>query len=161
MLTVYFLRHGLAGDRETWEGDDSLRPLTKKGHKMLKDTGETLNLLGITPDLLITSPLVRAKETAEDVADYLDLKTKDILEDERLAPGFNKDALGEILKDHPDIQSVMVVGHEPDFSETVSALIGGGSIDLKKGGLARVDIPDANTLQGDLVWLLPPKVLTL
>jgi phosphohistidine phosphatase len=53
----------------------------------------------------------------------------------------------------------MVVGHEPDFSDTISALIGGGRIVCKKGGLALVEIPDAQSRKGELVWLVPPKVL--
>jgi phosphohistidine phosphatase len=55
---------------------------------------------------------------------------------------------------------MMLVGHEPDFSLTISALTGGGRILLKKGGLARVDLTSSEPLQGELVWLLPPKVMT-
>jgi phosphohistidine phosphatase len=55
----------------------------------------------------------------------------------------------------------MLVGHEPDFSLIISALTGGGKVILKKGGLARVDITATAPLQGDLVWLLPPKIMRL
>lgn len=159
-MILYFLRHGLAGNREDWEGDDRARPLTKKGEKRTALSAETMD--AIIPDLdeIITSPLVRARQTAEIVADEMGMKDA-MIEDERLAPGFNLEKLTEIVKAYPDAEALMLVGHEPDFSETISSLIGGGNIVCKKGGLARVDLINLDPLQGQLVWLLQPKVLTL
>lgn len=159
-MILYFLRHGLAGNREDWEGDDRARPLTKKGEKRTALSAEMMD--AIIPDLdeIITSPLVRARQTAEIVADEMGMKDAKI-EDERLAPGFNLEKLTEIVKAYPDAEALMLVGHEPDFSETISSLIGGGNIVCKKGGLARVDLINLDPLQGQLVWLLQPKVLTL
>jgi phosphohistidine phosphatase len=79
--------------------------------------------------------------------------------DKRLEPGFNVQQLQAILLDHPDADSVMIVGHEPDFSETIGALIG-GSIAIKKGGLALVELERPHSKHGDLLWLIPPKFLT-
>lgn len=159
-MILYFLRHGLAGNREDWEGDDRARPLTKKGEKRTALSAEMMD--AIIPDLdeIITSPLVRARQTAEIVADEMGMKDA-MIEDERLAPGFNLEKLTEIVKAYPDAEALMLVGHEPDFSETISSLIGGGNIVCKKGGLARVDLINLDPLQGQLVWLLQPKVLTL
>jgi phosphohistidine phosphatase len=82
-------------------------------------------------------------------------------QDKRLAPGFGRDNLEQVLADHPEAKNIMLVGHEPDFSLTISALTGGDKVILKKGGLARVDLTATAPLQGDLVWLLPPKSMRL
>lgn len=100
--------------------------------------------------------MARAKETAEFIADHLDLEA---IEDERLRPGFDVDALKNVVADRFNMKAIMLVGHEPDFSETISHLIGGGRIDLKKGGLACVEVENPAAMQGDLVLLAPPKVL--
>ena len=69
------------------------------------------------------------------------------------------DDLTQVLQSYPDASNIMLVGHEPDFSQTVSALIGGSRLAIKKGGLARVDVINADPLQGELVWLLPPSMM--
>ena len=156
-MNLYFLRHGLAGERSEWQGDDTKRPLTDEGKEKMKRAAITLAALDLGLDVIITSPLVRAKQTAEIVARKLNCP---LVEDKRLEPGFNDEQLEKILLDHPDANAVMFVGHEPDFSETISALIGGGNIVCKKGGLALVELPTAHSKRGELVWLVPPKVLT-
>ena len=107
-------------------------------------------------DAVITSRLLRARQTAEIVAEALNVA---VSEDPRLAGGFSIDHLGAILAPHRDASAIMLVGHEPTFSTTISRLIGGGSIDMKKGTLARVDLHDTRQLRGELVWLIPPKIL--
>lgn len=157
-MKVYFLRHGIAGERSEWKGDDAERPLTDEGKEKTKSIADTIAQLELGLDAIITSPLVRAKQTAEIVAKKLNLESK-MVEDKRLAPGFDADKLHAILLDHPYGDTVMVVGHEPDFSETISELIGGGRIVIKKGGLALVDLPNAHSQRGELLWLLTPKLL--
>jgi len=157
-MILYFLRHGLSGSREEWKGDDALRPLTKEGMKSMVKQAETLADLGLNLDLIITSPLARAFQTADIIADRLKKGDK-LLQDERLGPGFSSDDLAKVLNDNAEAQNIMLVGHEPDFSLTISALTGGGRMLLKKGGLARVDVTSTEPLQGELVWLLPPKVM--
>ena len=109
-------------------------------------------------DLIVTSPLTRAFQTADIVADELDMGDK-LVQDERLGPGFGIDDLVKVVQDYPDASNIMLVGHEPDFSQTISALIGGGRLLVKKGGLARVDVINADPLQGELVWLLTSMVM--
>lgn len=155
-MDLFFLRHGLAGDPSEWQGDDAKRPLTDEGKEKMKRTAATLAALDLGLDVIITSPLVRAQQTADIVARKLNCP---LTEDKRLAPGFNVEQLHKILLDHPDATKVMLVGHEPDFSATISALIGGGRIVCKKGGLALVTISNAHSKHGELVWLVPPKVL--
>jgi phosphohistidine phosphatase len=81
--------------------------------------------------------------------------------DRRLGPGFDIEQLAAILRDHASARALMLVGHEPSFSETISALIGGGRVVCKKGGLACVDLPDVSNLSGELLWLIPPRLLAV
>lgn len=158
-MKLYFLRHGLA-DRDQWHGNDFERPLTEKGKARMAREADTLAALGLALDRVVTSPLARAYQTAEIVATRLEMGDR-LVEDERLAPGFGPDELAGILSAHPQAEAIMLVGHEPDFSETISALIGGGAVVCKKGSLARVDLYDNAALGGELVWLIPPGVLAL
>jgi phosphohistidine phosphatase len=157
-MELYFLRHGPAGSRSRWTGPDDERPLTGAGKALIEREAAAFVALGLSPDIILTSPLVRSYQTAKIVARKLGLLDR-FVTDERLAPGFGLRELRGILRDHPDAVVVMLVGHEPDFSLTVGDLIGGGTVMFKKGGLGRVD---ADTTLGDaeLAWLLPPSVLT-
>jgi phosphohistidine phosphatase len=121
---------------------------------------KTIAKLDLGLDAIVTSPLARAKQTAQIVADRLDMHDK-LREDERLAGNFDTSKLAAILQERADDATIMLVGHEPDFSAIVGRLAGGANIDLKKGGLACVDIPDRSSMQGRLLCLLPPKVLVL
>jgi phosphohistidine phosphatase len=159
MMEIYFLRHGDAGSRESWKGSDASRPLSDEGAARMEREASTLALLRLPLDLIISSPLVRAQQTAEIVARRLNLIDA-LAEDERLAPGFGAAELGSIMREHRALTALMLVGHEPDFSTVIAACIGGGHVECKKGGLARVDFQDPSSLSGLLVWLLPPRVLT-
>lgn len=156
-MKIYFLRHGAAADRETWSGPDSDRPLTENGEKELRALAKKFAKLGFAVESLRTSPYARALGTAKIVAKGLGL-TSLLTIDERLAPGFDSAALGAVLSERPRCASLLLVGHEPDFSKTIGQLTGCRSVEMKKGGLARVDY-DPGTGVGTLVWLLPPKVL--
>jgi phosphohistidine phosphatase len=157
-MILYFLRHGQAGSHIDWKGDDAERPLTKKGKESMYREAETIVQLDLQLDAIITSPLARALQTAEVVGERLMMGER-LFQDERLSPGFDGEALAEILEEYKQANAIMLVGHEPDFSETIGALTGGRVI-VKKGGLARVDLqPDSGSLTGDLVWLIPPKAL--
>jgi phosphohistidine phosphatase len=158
-MKLYFLRHGRA-DRSAWMGMDFERPLTEDGKECMLREADFIAQLDLGLDAILTSPLVRAYQTAEIVAERLNML--DLLTvDEQLEPGFGPIDLAEILEGYPEADEIMFVGHEPDFSETISYLIGGGNIVCKKGSLARVDLIDAGPLAGELVWLIPPKALIL
>jgi phosphohistidine phosphatase len=156
-MKLYFLRHGLA-DRSAWNGSDFERPLTPYGKERMAREADSIAKLNLGLDAIISSPLVRAHQTAEIVAERLDL-LEALIVDERLSPGFGIGDVAEILEEHPEAENLMFVGHEPDFSYTIERLVGGGSIECKKGSLARVDLVDAGPLSGVLVWLVPPKIL--
>jgi phosphohistidine phosphatase len=157
-LRLYFLRHGQAAGRTEWQGEDAARPLTADGKQRVQREGVALRALGLDLDRILTSPLLRAQQTAEIVASALGLSAK-LTTDPRLAPGFGPARLKALLAAHRGAAALLLVGHEPDFSETVSHLIGGARLEVKKGGLALVELADPAALEGQLVWLIPPKVL--
>lgn len=157
-MRVYFLRHGKAENRSEWRGDDADRPLTPEGEEAMRREAEALRALDLALDALVSSPLARARKTAEIVAEGLDMGGR-LAVDDRLAPGFDLRRLAQLLAGRDPDAAVMVVGHEPDFSETISELIGGGDVAMKKGGLARVDVAVPTAGGGKLVWLLTPPLL--
>lgn len=156
-LTLFFLRHGQAGSRQDWQGDDSQRPLTAEGSKGMAKEAAAIRGLGLSPDRILSSPFVRAYQTAQIVAKAQGAGV-DVIRDARLQPGFGPAHLAAILAEHDDTNNIMLVGHEPDFSETISHLTGGRVI-MKKGGLACVELEDRASLDGTLLWLIPPRVL--
>lgn len=158
-MKLYFLRHGLAGERSEWKSDDAKRPLTGEGKEKMERAATTIAHWGLDPDLIISSPYDRAYQTAEILARKLEMPDK-LLKDDRLVPGFGVDQLAILVAAYPKATALVLVGHEPDFSETISRLIGGGRIVVKKGALACVDLPDPKTLKGELLWLVAPKLMT-
>lgn len=157
-MRLYFLRHGRAEERSVWNGEDARRPLTEQGVELIRAEAEGLRRVGIDPAMIITSPYQRAAQTAEIVAEHLDLRGR-LLHDERLAAGFGVAALEEILRENEHAAAILLVGHEPDFSDVISELTGGSRVVLKKGALARVDLPDHSVKRGELVWLIPSAAL--
>ena len=149
-MHLYFLRHGEA-DWPGWTKLDDERPLTDFGRKEVRQVAKFLNRLKVKPDLIVTSPLPRALQTAEAAAQLM--KTK-LRQDEALEPGFGIGELRTVLKRHRS-KVLMLVGHEPDFSSVISALTG-AFLKLSKAGVALVDI-DLETEKGKLLWLFPPK----
>ncbi|HEX9281796.1 MAG TPA: phosphohistidine phosphatase SixA [Candidatus Udaeobacter sp.] len=149
-MQLYFLRHGEA-DWPGWTKPDDERPLTDFGKKEVRQVAKFLNRLKVKPDLIVTSPLPRALQTAEVAAEQL--KTK-LRQDEALEPGFGIGELSAVLKRHRS-KVLMLVGHEPDFSSVISALTG-GFLKMSKAGVALIDI-DPETEKGRLLWLFPPK----
>ena len=149
-MQLYFLRHGEA-DWPGWTKPDDERPLTDFGKKEVRQVGKFLNRLKAKPDLIVTSPLPRALQTAEAAAEQLETK---LCQDEALEPGFGIGELSAVLKRYPS-KVLMLVGHEPDFSSVISALTG-GFIKMSKAGVALIDV-DPETEKGRLLWLFPPK----
>jgi phosphohistidine phosphatase len=149
-MQLYFLRHGEA-DWPRWNKPDDERPLTDFGKKEVRQVAKFLDRLKVRPDLIVTSPLPRASQTAEIAAEQL--KTK-LRRDEALEPGFGMKELKTVLERHR-AKVLMLVGHEPDFTSVVAALTG-ASLKLSKAGVALVDI-DPEAEHGRLLWLFPPK----
>ncbi len=155
-VQLYLLRHAHAGDPAAWHGDDDLRPLTRKGRRQAKRLGSFIRAVGLKPDAFVTSPLVRAAETAELVAKAL---RNEVVVDGRLAGDLGLGRLDELLGELGATRPVLV-GHDPDFSAIVAMLCGASRIPMKKGALARIDVE--RPLQpggGVLRWLVPPDLL--
>jgi phosphohistidine phosphatase len=151
-MHLYFLRHGEA-DWPDWKKPDDQRPLTRHGKKEMHEIGKFLARLKVKPSVILTSPLPRASQTAEIAAGHLKMKCR---EEELLRPGFDRRELEQVLEKYPE-ESVMLVGHEPDFSGAIAALTG-GSVKLSKAGLALMDV-DLPAGNARLLWLAPPKIM--
>jgi phosphohistidine phosphatase len=149
-MLIYFLRHGEA-DWPDWEKPDDERPLTRRGKKEMHEVAAFLKRVKARPDLIVTSPLPRASQTAEIAAEHLKVKCS---EDKLLAKGFGRQDLERVLKKYPE-ESLMIVGHEPDFTQTISQLTG-ALLKLSKAGVALVEL-DRSWRNGRLLWLFPPK----
>jgi phosphohistidine phosphatase len=157
-MELYFLRHGPAGARAAWDGEDADRPLTDKGRELTQQVARRLAATGLTVDAVVTSPYVRALQTAEIVAEALGVATP-LEQEELLRPGFDLEGLGKVLRRHGDVQRLMLVGHESDFSSAIGQLVGAADLVLRKSGIAMVELPDPTVLRGTLRWLVPPTLL--
>jgi phosphohistidine phosphatase len=194
-MRLYLLRHGQAGNPETWERPDAERPLTKRGVAETRAAARGMRWLDLGIDRILSSPYVRAHQTALIIAEELKLE---VLTSDGLVSGCTLGGLAEVLATHlplprpsathtppegapaaetaapeprlPD--GVLVVGHEPDLSAIIGAMIGRKGtavVPLKKGGLCRVDLDPtvagwrwaAANLRGSgaLEWLLTAKQL--
>lgn len=157
-LTLYLLRHADAGDPMAWTGDDAERPLSKKGRRQAKRVARHLKDIAVKPDSILTSPKVRALATAKIVGRAVNRKP---VVDERLTIDFDAEALTGLIGGlEADAASVMLVGHDPDFSDAVAWLVG-APIAMSKGALAAIDLPEREVAAGRglLRWLLPPDAL--
>jgi phosphohistidine phosphatase len=157
-MRCYFLRHGLAVDREDWQDDDSQRPLTRDGVEKMKREAKTIGALELGLDVILTSPLVRAQQTAEIVAKELKMRDR-LVEDAALGLDFDLKSLAKVLEGRAAANAIMFVGHDPSMSTTIGQLIGSASVEMKKGSLACVDLLADTKPKGQLIFLLPPKVL--
>ena len=156
-LQLYLLRHADAGDPEAWTGDDADRPLSAKGEAQSERLATFLHGLRFAADAVISSPKVRARQTAEIVADSW---TTGVRLDDRLAAGFGLEDLQAILVDAGSPSRPVLVGHDPDFSEALALLTGSPNLSLKKGAFARVDVRGPIAAgAGTLRWLIPPDLL--
>jgi phosphohistidine phosphatase len=157
MDRLYLLRHGIAVPHGTDGYVDDERPLTSKGERRVRSIARGLRALGIKLDLIVTSPLPRARRTAEIVAEVLDMST--LLESaEELRAGREAESLKRWLESRPE-RRLMIVGHDPAFSDLVGLLATGKAepiATLRKGGIA------AFSNQGDgrlvLDWLSRPRL---
>ena len=156
-MELYFLRHGTADKLSEWPGDDGLRALTEEGAAAVRRVVRILAASGLKLDAIVSSPLVRARQTADIAAEELK-HAAGVVEDQRLARGLDKERLAGLLSDLGSPQRVMLVGHEPDFSLTIGQITG-GSVVCKKGGVIRVDVADPKVPRGQLIWSLPPKLV--
>jgi phosphohistidine phosphatase len=162
-MNLYLMRHAIAADADE-NTDDYQRPLTEKGRKKLKKIACNLEKLDLELDLIFTSPVLRALQTAELVADTLGIKPNRVNESENLAPLGFADKLVEEINAHEDPENILIVGHEPFLSQLISVLLTGDasiSIEVKKAGLCKLSVDQL--IYGrcaTLEWLMTPAHLT-
>lgn len=163
-MNLYIIRHAIAVDEGTPEYEqDSERPLTDKGRKKMRQIAKGLRALGADFDLILSSPYIRAKETAEVLADVFKIKA-DIAFSENLIPMGDPDTLiGELNEKYNVNSSIALVGHEPQLTALVGLLVSENAkldITLKKGGVCRLSADDFHhTHKATLEWLLTPSIL--
>jgi len=160
-IDVLILRHGEAGNRMTVVEEDSKRPLTPEGRAEMQKIAKSLRAVGLQVDRIYTSPLKRARETAEIAANIL--KIPILKEWEELKPDGSKAALYRKLARLEQNSRLILVGHEPYLTSMIGEIIGtaGARLVLKKGGLGKVRITSFTPrISGELRWLLTPKMTT-
>ncbi len=160
-MEVYLIRHGIAAERETYP-DDHSRPLVPKGREKTTQIAKRLASLGVQFEIILTSPLVRAQETA---AILLQTGLSDRLEEfSALAPSGDISLWLDWCQEHQP-QKIALVGHQPDLGNWSEMLIWGEikeKIRLKKAGIIGIEIPDPNHSiigNGQLFLLTSPKWL--
>jgi len=159
-VILYFMRHGKAGHGNPSDPNDRARKLTDSGVAELRAAAPLWRRLNLRPDVILSSTLPRARQTADLFVEGVQLK-RDPIDDDRLRPGAVWTDMAQALADHRDARRVMFVGHEPDLSEAVGLLTGARSVRMRKGGLACVEFPGIpEPGSGELAWLLDPDLYT-
>ena len=159
-LELYLVRHAIAAERGPDYPDDSKRPLTTAGISRFRKEAKALGTLDVEIELIISSPLTRAKQTAEIVAQALPTKPALTLSDS-LAPAGTPASVFQELAKHMRKGKIALVGHEPNIGELAARLIGSRTpIEFKKGAICRIDFevfPPKGS--GQLRWFVTPKML--
>ena len=162
LLRCILFRHGIAADREEWAGKDADRPLTDKGKRKVKRAAMGLKRLGVRPTHIVTSPLIRAVETAKVLRDVLAGRSVLQVADE-LLPDVSPEKVLVLLNKLSPGSYALCVGHEPHLGLTASMLLSGRqtpAFPLKKAGACLIELPlSAKLGRGRLVWWLTPSQL--
>ena len=164
-MELFVIRHAIAeplGKQN--EFSDEKRALTGEGKNRMREVVKGLVKLGIEVDLILTSPLVRAVETAEIVGTASGLTKKEIKLTANLAPGASAEKLFAEIKGLSGVEALVLIGHQPDLSGLISRIIQGDgselSIQLKKGSVCCLNITETvPKLRGNMSWLLTPRQL--
>ncbi len=159
-MTLYLIRHAIAAERgEAWP-DDVGRPISPKGGSRFEAGVRGMVWLGVDVDLILSSPLTRARQTAAMLAVGLDLERPvEVLP--ALAPGHAPGAVVQALRARTRDGRIAVVGHEPDLGRLAGHLVGSPQpIPLKKGGACCIEVARFGPRPaGELRWLLTPRML--
>ncbi|HEV3510509.1 MAG TPA: histidine phosphatase family protein [Candidatus Sulfotelmatobacter sp.] len=158
-MILYFLRHASAGEHLMNPKKDEKRALDKDGIEQCGYIGRALAALNVQVDTMVSSPLKRCTQTASLVGNEIGYEGK-LQIDAGLRPGAGFADFRKILEKYAKQEAVMVVGHNPNLSQFLGAVVSDSgceaSVDLKKGAVARVEM---RRTTGTLQWCLTPKVL--
>ena len=161
-MDCLLFRHGIAVDRDLWDGSEATRPLTPKGVDKTRRAIAGITHLGIIPDIIISSPFARARETAELIREAYRFK-KEIRICDELLPDSPADKVLMLLKSLPPDLSLICVGHEPHLGKTASNMLAGKTIDglfLKKAGACFIQYEGyPKSGEGLLAWWMAPSQL--
>jgi len=154
-MILSFLRHAEA---EPSAESDFERRLTTRGLAQAAKAGKFLRRAGLVPDVILTSPVVRALQTARIVANQLDRAP---IESSWLACGMKTETLLRELFPHLEKSAVLLVGHEPDFSEAIGALLGAApqAIRIRKASLTALELQEAKPASAELQFLIPARLM--
>lgn len=159
-MKLYLVRHAIAEDSANHE-DDSQRPLTEKGRERMKKIAAALMKIGVQPNLIVSSPYVRASQTASVLAKALKYRAEILYSDSLVPMGNADDMIGEI-NDKYSVEELMLVGHEPNLSSLGGVLLVGSTgiaINLKKGGVCCLSVDNLHhDRKAVLEWLITPKI---
>ena len=162
-MNLYLMRHAVAAEPDE-NIEDNQRPLTAKGLKKLGKIARNLEKLELEFDLILTSPYLRARQTAEVVAEALAIKKKQIIKSENLTPLGFADKLVEEIHACGAVENLLLVGHEPFLSQLVGMLLVGDAslgIEMKKAGLCKLSVEQLSYGRcARIEWLLTPAQLT-
>jgi len=159
-MQLYILRHGIAENGKPGASDAD-RALTAEGKKKLRETLRVVAKSGVAPELIISSPYLRAMETAEIAVDVLGYQ-ETLLQADVLIPATDPKPVWDEIRLHKSVTSLMLVGHEPLLSALAAYLLGAPSIyvDMKKGAIMRIDLDSFGPQpHGILKWMLVPKLV--
>lgn len=161
-MQLFIVRHGIAVDREDPKCPaDPERFLTEEGIEKTRQVAKGVATVGAVPDLMITSPYLRALQTAELFAEQLEYSKQKIKKSDLLLPGAEPLALFRDLAKDKDLSVVFLFGHAPHLDDVLATAIGTKHhiSSLKKAGVALVELRRLVPPSGELVWLATPKLL--
>jgi phosphohistidine phosphatase len=158
-MEIYILRHGIAEDTAPG-GSDAERRLTDEGRDKLRRVLRRARAAGVAPQLILTSPLVRAVQTAEIAAEILDYEGE-LVQTRALVPEGTPQGVWSEVRSRRGQDSVLLAGHEPLLSQVVAYFLGSPAlrVEMKKGALVRIDMEGSRPEpKGVLLWMLTPKL---
>jgi len=161
-MKLYIVRHGIAIDREDPKcPPDPERYLTEEGVEKTKQVAKGVAALGAIPDLLLSSPYVRAMQTAEIFASVLEYSKQKIRRTDLLLPGAEISMLFRELAKDKQSSAVFLFGHAPHLDEVIATAVGSKHhlTSLKKAGVALIEMKRLSPASGEILWLAPPKLL--
>lgn len=161
-MQLYIVRHGIAIDREDPKCPaDPERFLTEEGIEKTRQVAKGVAEVGAVPDLIITSPYVRALQTAEIFAEELEYSKQKIRKSDLLLPGAEPLQLFRDLAKDKDLSAVFVFGHAPHVDDLVATAVGCKHhiSSMKKAGVALVELRRLAPPSGEVIWMATPKLL--
>ena len=161
-MQLYIVRHGIAIDREDPKcPPEAERYLTEEGVEKTKQVAEAVAALGIQADLMFSSPYVRATQTAAIFASELEYSKQKIRRTDSLLPGAEPGAFLRELAREKDVSTVLCFGHAPHVDGLLAAAVGSSRhiTSMKKAGVALVELKRLSPPNGQLVWLITPKLM--